>query len=355
MQALKNKLKKYVPRHNKLDVEKHYKIGKELGSGNFAVVKAAVKRDTNQKVAIKMIDKKLCEGKEDMIETEVAILRQVQHPNIVGMIEEFDTPEKLYLVLELVEGGELFDRIVDHGSFTEQDASRLIRQITAAVKYLHERDIVHRDLKPENLLFRTPDHDSDIMITDFGLSKLINENLALETACGTPNYVAPEILLQKGYGKPVDIWSIGVITFILLCGYPPFYDESDALLFQKIMKGKFAYDPSYWSTISDSAKDVISSMLIVDPNRRLTADQVLAHPWVSGKTARDVNLSDSISQNLKSFSSGRVMFRKAIAAVQATNRMKRLALSSPMDNASHRSEPTSPTSPSSDASTSDGN
>eukprot|EP00042_Codosiga_hollandica_P028233 m.146959 g.146959 ORF g.146959 m.146959 type:complete len:356 (-) comp52719_c0_seq2:108-1175(-) len=293
-------VKKYLPRHTKSDVERVYKFGKVLGTGNFAEVKLAVHRETNKKYAVKIINKALCAGKEDMIETEIAVLKKVQHKYIVGMLEEFDTPDKLYLILDYVEGGELFDRIVEEGNFTEVDASRIMRQMTEAIQYLHELGIVHRDLKPENLLFATKEPQSDILVTDFGLAKLIDDQVALKTACGTPNYVAPEILLQKGYGKQVDVWSLGVILFILLCGYPPFYDENDAVLFEMIMKGKFDFDDRYWHEVSADAKDIIRRILVVNPTNRFTTQQILAHPWITGQDKLPrINLSKSISMNLK--------------------------------------------------------
>lgn len=290
----------YKPKNTKLEVEQNYKFGKELGQGNFAIVKLATQISTKKKFAVKIIDKALCAGKEDMIEMELAVLNKASHPHIVGMHEYFDTPDKLYLILDYVQGGELFDRIVDEGNFTEKDASRIARQMAEAIQYLHGMNIVHRDLKPENLLFADEKTTSDIMVTDFGLAKLVDDETALKTACGTPNYVAPEILLQKGYGKEVDVWSLGVIVFIILCGYPPFYDESDAQLFELIMKGKFDFDARYWSEVSPEAKSLIRNMLIVDPAKRLSIDQVLEHPWISGKAVlSNVNLSKSISMNLK--------------------------------------------------------
>lgn len=172
--------------------------------------------------------------------------------------------------------------------------------MTEAIQYLHDHDVVHRDLKPENLLFRDRSPTSDILVTDFGLAKLLDDQIVLKTACGTPNYVAPEILMQRGYGKQVDIWSLGVILFILLCGYPPFYNESDAVLFELIMKGCFKFDERYWSEVSKEAKHLISNMLVVDPVKRYDTYQILAHPWITGKAnIPTVNLSKSISMNLK--------------------------------------------------------
>eukprot|EP00055_Hartaetosiga_balthica_P018571 m.134796 g.134796 ORF g.134796 m.134796 type:complete len:414 (+) comp9734_c0_seq1:249-1490(+) len=293
-------VKRITGRHSKSDVEKSYKLGHELGTGNFAVVRLAEHRQTKKKYAVKIINKALCAGKEDMIETEINVLKKVDHQYVVGMKECFDTPDKLYLVLDYVSGGELFDRIVEEGHFTEADASRITKQMTEAIQYLHEHEIVHRDLKPENLLFRDKSTASDVLVTDFGLAKLLNDNVALKTACGTPNYVAPEILMQRGYGKQVDVWSLGVILFILLCGYPPFYDESDAVLFELIMKGKFSFDDRYWKDVSKEAKHLISMMLTVDPVKRYDTYQVLSHPWITGEAnIPHVNLSKSISMNLK--------------------------------------------------------
>eukprot|EP00127_Corallochytrium_limacisporum_P000677 Clim_evm76s22 gene=Clim_evmTU76s22 len=319
---LTKKLGKYRPRHGKTDIEKVYKFGKELGTGSFAVVRLGTRKDNGQKVALKIIDKTLCVGKEAMIETEVAVMRKVSHPHIVKLIEEYDTEDKLYLVLEYVSGGELFDRIVEDGNFTEKDAARITRQMTEAVKHLHDLDIVHRDLKPENILFSDPSASADVKVADFGLSKLVNDDIVLQTACGTPNYVAPEILRQQGYSKPIDMWSIGVIAYIMLCGYPPFYDESDPVLFQKIMKGRFEFNQSYWRHISSQAKDLISRLLIVKPDQRLTADQVLQHPWIRGG-APAVNISESLSQNLEDYNAKRAL-RKNMKAVQEANQARNL-------------------------------
>lgn len=337
MKVAKGIVKKvsHIGRHQKSDLENAYKMTRDLGSGNFAVVKEAIRKKDGEKVAIKIINKALCEGKEDMIETEVAILRKVRHPNIVGLYEDFDTKDKLYLVLQLVTGGELFDRIVEEGQFTEKDASRIVKQMTSAIDYLHDMGIVHRDLKPENLLFKTDAADADIMVADFGLSKLVNDATVLNTACGTPNYVAPEILKQAGYSMPVDMWSLGVITYILLCGYPPFYDESDPELFKKIMKGTFHFQKEFWESISDSAKDLIKKCIVVNPSQRYTAKQVLAHPWVSGETAKNINISESVSENLKEKTKyGKRRFKAAVKTVQMVNKMKRLSMAPDADMAS---------------------
>jgi len=213
---------------------------------------------------------------------EVDILKKVNHPNIIALKELFDTPDKLYLVMELVTGGELFDKIVEKGSYTESEASHLVRKIVSAVDYLHNLGIVHRDLKPENLLLKRADNDLEIAIADFGLSKIVGQQMMMQTACGTPSYVAPEVLNASGYGKEVDMWSIGVITYILLCGFPPFYGDTVPEIFEQIMEANFDYPEEYWHTVSKEAKDFINRLLVVDSDKRLSAGDALRHPWLSG-------------------------------------------------------------------------
>ncbi|XP_025158193.1 calcium/calmodulin-dependent protein kinase type 1 isoform X2 [Harpegnathos saltator] len=271
-------------------VEDKYILKDLLGTGAFSEVRLAESKEKpGQMFAVKIIDKKALKGKEDSLENEIKVLRRLTHPNIVQLLETFEDKHKVYLVMELVTGGELFDRIVEKGSYTEKDASGLIRQVLEAVDYMHDQGVVHRDLKPENLLYYSPDEDSKIMISDFGLSKMEDSGI-MATACGTPGYVAPEVLAQKPYGKAVDVWSIGVISYILLCGYPPFYDENDANLFAQILKGEFEFDSPYWDDISDSAKDFIHKLMCVNVDERYTCKQALAHPWISGNAASNKNI-----------------------------------------------------------------
>lgn len=327
MKSLLNKI--YKPRHSKNDVEKQYTFGEELGQGNFAIVKKCTCKKTRKVYAVKIIDKSVCAVNEERVEMEVALLRKVSHKNVVGLIEEFDTKEKLYLILEFAGGSELFDRIVDKGNYTERDASRICRQITTAIEYLHDLNIVHRDLKPENLLFATVAEDADIKVADFGLSKLMTDGAQLQSACGTPNYIAPEILLQEGYGKPIDMWAVGVILYILLCGFAPFYHEQDSKLYQLILKGKVEFPEEYWGDISDSAKDLILKMLVKSPNKRLTAKQALDHPWMKGDTVKDIDFAAGFTTQLKKYRRGK--FQKAVDAVRAVQRLKGLAIASKSD------------------------
>ena len=182
--------------------------------------------------------------------------------------------------LKRVTGGELFDEIVGRGKYDEADASRIIHKILGAVVYLHDLGIAHRDLKPENILLSDRTINAKIMISDFGLSKIFHEDEVMKTACGTPGYVAPEVLKRQGYGKEVDLWSLGVIAFILLCGYPPFYDKNNVELFRLIIAGKFSFEKPWWDKISESAKDFIKHLLLLNPSARSTAREALDHPWI---------------------------------------------------------------------------
>src|SRR5436190_367624 len=207
------------------------------------------------------------------------------HRNILTLVDYFESLNILYLVTDLALGGELFDRICRKGSYYESDAADLIRATLSAVAYLHDHGIVHRDLKPENLLFRTPEDNADLLIADFGLSRIMDEEQfhVLTTTCGTPGYMAPEIFKKTGHGKPVDIWAMGVITYFLLCGYTPFDRESDFEEMQAILTAKYSFEPAdYWRGVSDHAKDFIRCCLTVDPNKRMTAHEALSHAFVAG-------------------------------------------------------------------------
>uniref|UniRef100_A0A8C5RPC1 Calcium/calmodulin dependent protein kinase IG n=1 Tax=Laticauda laticaudata TaxID=8630 RepID=A0A8C5RPC1_LATLA len=247
---------------------------------------------------------------------------RIKHDNIVTLEDIYESTTHYYLVMQLVSGGELFDRILERGVYTEKDASIVIQQVLEAVHYLHENGIVHRDLKPENLLYLTPEEDSKIMITDFGLSKM-EQNGIMSTACGTPGYVAPEVLQQKPYSKAVDCWSIGVITYILLCGYPPFYEETESKLFEKIREGYFEFDSPFWDDISESAKDFISHLLKKDPNKRFTCDKALRHPWIDGNTALYCDIYPSVSVQIqKNFAKSK--WKQAFNAAVVVHHMKKL-------------------------------
>ncbi|KAJ3044362.1 hypothetical protein HDV00_002254 [Rhizophlyctis rosea] len=299
--------------------EENYFLGKQLGVGSFATVKECTRKEDSKKFAVKIIDKLQIRGKDDMIRSEISILKKIQHPNIIALKDLYETTTHLYLVTDLATGGELFDQIFAKGSYTEKDAGILVRQLLDALAYLHGLDIVHRDLKPENLLFKDTTETSDILITDFGLSKIAVENF-LQTACGTPHYVAPEILQQTGHGKPVDMWAMGVITYVLLCGYTPFWggeQNSNVILFRAIMECNYQFDEEYWAEVSPQAKDFIEKLLVLDPSKRLTAAEALEHPWLKSSADATVDLKPIVQKNFNA----RRTFRKAVLAVSGMQRV----------------------------------
>jgi len=268
-------------------ITEEYDIGETLGTGHFSKVKLGVHKVTKEKVAIKIIQKPTG-SKIAMLKAEVDILTKCNHPNVVKMHKCFETEKILYLVLELLTGGELFDSIISKGHYSEADARALTLTLLDAIKYLHDQGVAHRDLKPENILLKDTTTAAAVKITDFGLSKIFADDLAgevtMKTACGTPGYVAPEVLNHDQYSSQVDLWSIGVIVYILLCGFPPFYGDNDAQMFKKIKAGSYKFLAPYWDPISADAKDFVSKLLVVDPRKRMTAAEAMNHRWL-GRTS----------------------------------------------------------------------
>uniref|UniRef100_A0A8U7NNS4 Calcium/calmodulin-dependent protein kinase type 1G n=1 Tax=Corvus moneduloides TaxID=1196302 RepID=A0A8U7NNS4_CORMO len=319
-----------------------------LGSGAFSEVFLVKQKSTGKLFALKCI-KKSPLNRDSSLENEIAVLKKIKHENIVTLEDIYESTTHFYLVMQLVSGGELFDRILERGVYTEKDASLVIHQVLTAVKYLHENGIVHRDLKPENLLYLTPEENSKIMITDFGLSKM-EQNGIMSTACGTPGYVAPEVLAQKPYSKAVDCWSIGVITYILLCGYPPFYEETESKLFEKIKEGYYEFESPFWDDISESAKDFIRHLLEKNPSARFTCEEALRHPWINGNTALHRDIYPSVSAQIqKNFAKSK--WRQAFNAAAVVHHMKKLHMSGhgaaessvPVTETSEPPRPSSPT------------
>lgn len=267
------------------EVTEKYDIGRPIGDGHFSVVYCCMDKTTQQFCALKLIDKLKCRGRDDMIYNEVKILKQLNHPNIVKLIEEFDYSKQLYLILELVQDGDLFDAISTVTKFSEVHVATMIYNLSSALTYLHSQGIVHRDIKPENLLISVQEDGSQsVKLADFGLAVEVGDN-PLFSVCGTAFYVSPEMLNETGYDYKVDVWSTGVICFILLCGYPPFTSENESNqdeLFDAILAGDFQFAPPYWSKISQHAKNLIKCMLTVDPEQRYTAEQVFKNPWTMG-------------------------------------------------------------------------
>eukprot|EP00743_Colponemidia_sp_Colp-15_P009958 GILK01010923.1.p1 GENE.GILK01010923.1~~GILK01010923.1.p1 ORF type:complete len:658 (+),score=75.11 GILK01010923.1:67-1974(+) len=307
-----------------------YEFRGKLGAGQFAVVREAMNRTTNQRVAIKIIDKgRLLPSQQSRLHAEVQVMRTAQHPHIVKLLDVFETDLHLYIVMELARGGELFDRICERGHFSEKTASRVMQKMVEAVDYLHSLGIIHRDLKPENVLLDSMDDDINIKIADFGLCKIFEKNDELaaprltraKTNVGTPGYQAPEVLERKAYGNECDLWSLGVILYILLCGFPPFQDNDGDPSNQNrlIREATFSFPSPWWDSISDLAKDLVSHLLVKDVTQRYTADQVLNHPWIMGVNTPDMHLSTMI-RRAKQFNAQRRL-RSIVFASMALSRM----------------------------------
>ncbi|PWN28014.1 Pkinase-domain-containing protein [Jaminaea rosea] len=307
--------------------KKYNVLSTVLGQGSFAVVKEVVEKATGEHRALKIIAKRpLKENSENMLKEEIKILERVEHPNIIKMWDLYETKEGVFIVTDLCRGGELFDRLVEKVHYNELDARHIVKQIFEGVDYLHKHDVIHRDLKPENILLRDKGDPSDIAISDFGLSRFIPEEGLLMTACGSPQYVSPEVLLGKGYGSAVDIWSSGVIAYCLLAGYTPFYGEDQPTLFQEIVKMKVVFEPEYWSDISDTAKDFIRKCLC-PAEKRMTAKQALAHPWLRELpplNVKDEHRGACLKENALKGLTARQKVAKAVTAIEAVHYLQRL-------------------------------
>uniref|UniRef100_W5L7K1 Serine/threonine kinase 33 n=1 Tax=Astyanax mexicanus TaxID=7994 RepID=W5L7K1_ASTMX len=293
-----NSAEKKVP-HTRIEDEAHiqqiYSFGTKLGQGSFGVVCEATHIETQKKWAIKKVNKeKAGSSGVKLLEREVSILKRVNHAHIIHLEEVFETPKKMYLVMELCEGGELKRLLRKNKRFSEEETRHIISSLAEAIVYLHKKDIVHRDLKLENILVKSyqSDHDNCCFflsqVTDFGLSVqkggVGSENM-LQATCGTPTYMAPEVINGHQYSQQCDVWSIGVIMYTLLCGEPPFISSSEERLFEMIKKGELSFAGPVWETISDAAKKVLCCLLKVDPAHRITASELLDNPWVRGDTS----------------------------------------------------------------------
>ncbi|RKP12380.1 putative calcium/calmodulin-dependent protein kinase [Piptocephalis cylindrospora] len=302
-----------------------FKIGHVLGSGSYGEVREAVIISTGQKCAMKAIKKSAVAGHEELVKSEMEVVGRLDHPNIIKLYDHFESRDKYYMVFELATGGELFDRIINQGKFTEKDGRGHIQTVLGAIAYLHERNIVHRDLKPENLLFRDDYPTSELLLADFGICKEIDTgDQAMSTICGSFGYTAPEIMLRKKYGREVDLWSLGVITYTLLCGYTPFPMDDQARFLDQARHGRVEFHSRYWKDISDEAKAFIKQLLDPVPANRGNATELLSHAWFVSSTATDVDLISNVREGFNA----RGMLTKGVNAILMVNRMKRSSIES---------------------------
>ncbi|XP_015277173.1 PREDICTED: calcium/calmodulin-dependent protein kinase type IV-like [Gekko japonicus] len=289
----------------------------DLPRGATSVVYSCEDRETHVQYAAKILQKTI---DKKIVRTEIGVLLRLSHPNIIKLREIFETPSEITLILELVTGGELFDRIVERGFYSERDAANVVKQILEAVAVIHKNGVVHRDLKPENLLYADLSPDAPLKIGDFGLSKIVDEQNTMKTVCGTPGYCAPEVLHGSPYGPEVDMWSVGVITYILLCGFEPFFDpRGDQYMYSRILNCDYEFVSPWWDEVSLNAKDLVQKLIVLDPQKRLTVQQALEHPWVMGKAAKFAHM-DSTQKKLQEFNARRKL-KAAMKAVVASSRL----------------------------------
>jgi len=289
---------------------------KKLGEGSYGTVSKCTNKFTKKTRAMKQIGKK--QMKDASLQQEIAIMKMMDHPNIIKLYESFEDQRNIYLVMELCTGGELFDRIIELGVFTEAQAAIVMQHIFRAMYYMHENKVCHRDLKPENFLFtsKEPLEKCALKIIDFGLACVFKQGQMLTTKAGTPYYVAPQVLAGK-YDQASDLWSCGVIMFVVLCGYPPFYGDNDAEVLSKVKLGSFTFNTADWKNVSEDAKDLIHKLLKMNPQHRYTAEQSLKHDWIKLKApnAQDVPLQSGLVDNLKGFRSGNKLKKAALQVI----------------------------------------
>lgn len=304
-----------------------YKLGKQLGEGAFSVVKEGQNRNTGDSFAIKIVTKaKLSKEDEVALRDEIDVLKDMEHKHIIRLYDVFEEPQHYFMVTEKMMGGELFDRIVQKSYYNEKEARDTCEIIFSAIHYCHKKKVAHRDLKPENLLLTSENDDSDIKIADFGFAKRVIQPKSLTTQCGTPGYVAAEILEGKPYDTQADMWSIGVIVYILLGGYPPFIESNQRTLFRKIRKGQYEFHEEYWGQVSEDAKDLIRNLLTVDPDARFDSSKALANKWIGAdaKKLASLDLGTNLAQ-FKKFNAKR-KFKAAVSTVMAANKLNSLGI-----------------------------
>ncbi|CAI8602316.1 unnamed protein product [Vicia faba] len=300
------------------NIKDFYSLGRKLGQGQFGTTFLCMEKGTNKEFACKSIAKRKLTTQEDVedVRREIQIMHHLAgHPNVIQIVGAYEDAVAVHVVMELCAGGELFDRIIQRGHYTERKAAELARLILAVVQACHALGVMHRDLKPENFLFGNHEEDSPLKTIDFGLSVFFRPGELFTDVVGSPYYVAPEVL-RKNYGQECDVWSAGVIIYILLSGVPPFWDETEQGIFEQVLKGELDFQSEPWPSISASAKDLVRRMLVRDPKKRLTAHEVLCHPWVQvGGVAPDKPLDSAVLSRLKQFSAMNKLKKIAIRVI----------------------------------------
>ncbi|KAJ1294115.1 hypothetical protein BS78_01G121400 [Paspalum vaginatum] len=307
-----------VPHHPRLRVTDKYHLGRELGRGEFGVTRLATDRATRERLACKSIPKRRLRTAVDVadVRREVAIMASLpDHPALVRLRAAYEDADAVHLVMELCDGGELFDRIVARGRYTERAAAAVARTVAEVVRACHAHGVMHRDLKPENFLYAGKSEDAQLKAIDFGLSVFFRPGERFTEIVGSPYYMAPEVL-RRSYGPEVDIWSAGVILYILLCGVPPFWAETEQGVARAILRGSLDLQREPWPRISEGAKSLVRQMLQMDPKKRPTAQQVLEHPWLqNARKAPNVPLGDVVRARLQQFSAMNKFKKKAMRVI----------------------------------------
>ncbi|TRY96634.1 hypothetical protein DNTS_024256 [Danionella cerebrum] len=315
------------------DITDKYEIGQVLKAKEFCELCLVKERQTDKVYVCKKFLKKDGRKVRKAAKNEIMILKMVKHPNILQLIDAFETRKEFFIIQELATGGDVFDWILDQGNYTERDAANVIRQVLEAVAYIHSLNIVHRNLKLENLMYYRESNHNKVVLRDFYLSRF--ENGSLTEPCGTPEYLAPEVVARHRYGRPVDCWAVGVIMYILLSGNPPFYDETEEentdmhnrIIFCRIVAGEFEFDSPYWDDISPSAKELVCRLMDVDQMLRITAQDALSHTWIAGNGASEKNLKEGVcAQFEKNFAKAK--WRKAIRVTTFMQRLRASDLAS---------------------------
>lgn len=288
-----------------------YEVKEKLQRGSASVVKKCYSKVYHKDFAVKIIERNI--KTDELVLHEVSIMNHLHHKNLVGVVDFFEEDDFYYIVMELMEGGDVFDRILDLQNYTEKDARDLAKSLLLAVDYMHQNGVAHRDIKPQNIFLDSKSNNSSIKVGDFGFAKRVHTPKSLNLRCGTPSYVAPEILKNQPYDQSCDMWSVGVVLYVLLCGYTPFHEEQQEKMFERIKVADFTFHPEEWDQISDEAKELIKGLICTNPDKRLTAAQALRSKWITGMS--DMALSRRSLESQRNLVKNKNMLRLSNVAM----------------------------------------